>query len=518
MFPVREKGQVPSTWEVVTLADACAVNPSTDFSCLKDEDLLTFVPMQLVEERTGKLDASNLAKVAKVRKGYTRFEEGDVLFAKITPCMENGKVALATNLHNGLGAGSTEFHVLRPYQRVERKYILFYLLQVAFRHDAQHRMTGTAGQKRVPAKYIEGSEIPLPPLNEQRRIVSKIEELFSDLDAGEASLRKVQQLLATYRKSVLKAAVTGELTREWRAANAQRLESGEALLQRILQARRAQWQGRGKYVEPQLPDTRGLPELPEGWTYATPAQLASSDPHALSIGPFGSNLKVEDYRESGVPLVFVRHIRARRFDGLKPQYVSQEKARELAAHKVVGGDLLITKMGEPPGDVAVYPLGSGDAIITADCIRFSPAHDFISSRFLECGIRSHIVQRQIQDITKGVAQQKVTLVNFKRIAIPLVSQEEQAEIVSLVDDIFSRINALETWCATELARSGALRQSTLKAAFAGQLVPQDPDDEPASVLLERIHAERAAIPARRGHHRRDKETETEPETVQETLW
>jgi type I restriction enzyme S subunit len=196
------------------------------------------------------------------KEGYTRFTEGDVLFAKITPCMENGKVAIAEGLQGGIGAGSTEFHVFRSYTGLYNRYLLYYLLQAAFRHDAQHHMSGAVGQKRVPLKYLEDSQIPVPPLNEQRRIVSKIEELYSDLDEGEAALKKAQKLISTYRQSILKAAITGELTKDWREANHHRLESGEASLARLLLTRREQWRGGGKYKEPQTPDTANLPKLP----------------------------------------------------------------------------------------------------------------------------------------------------------------------------------------------------------------------------------------------------------------
>lgn len=152
-------------------------------------------------------------------------------------------------------------------------------------------------------------------------------------------------------------------------------------------------------------------------------------------------------------------------------------------------------MGDPPGDVCLYPENLEAAIITADCIRFSPARDFLNTKFLELAISSRLVRQQILGITKGVAQQKVTLDNFKKVAIPLPSREEQEEIANYVRAIFSRIDVLERYCQTELTRSAALRQSIFKAAFSGQLAPQDPADEPASDLLKRIQAERERQPA-----------------------
>src|SRR5262249_37350303 len=153
--------------------------------------------------------------------------------------------------------------------------------------------------------------------------------------------------------------------------------SATLLLERILKECRARWQAdlrakgkdpaKMKYVEPAQPDIESLPELPEGWCWATVKQLSSADRYSLAIGPFGSDLKVEDYRDQGVPLVFVRNIRSAVFDGPNTRYVTIAKGHELHAHQVIGGDILITKMGEPPGDACLYPHTRPPAIITADC-------------------------------------------------------------------------------------------------------------------------------------------------------
>jgi type I restriction enzyme S subunit len=199
-----------------------------------------------------------------------------------------GKVALAT--HDICFSQDSQALVSQG-EYLDSTYILYYLSQVVQIFKYQNRGTTIAG---VTKKQLASLPVPLAPLAEQRRIVSKIEELFSDLDQGEAALRKVQTLLTRYRQAVLKAAVTGELTRDWRAANRHRLESGEDLLQRILQARREQWQGRGKYKEPQPPDTSNLPELPEGWVWASVEQLFSvfigSTPSRRESGYWGGDI------------------------------------------------------------------------------------------------------------------------------------------------------------------------------------------------------------------------------------
>ena len=386
-----------------------------------------------------------------------------------------------------------DLKALFPSDALDKSFLEKWLISIATKIESMG--TGTT-VKGVRLNEIRELRIPLAPLNEQRRIVEKIETLFARLDQGEAALRHTQTLLARYRQSVLKAAVTGALTADWRAENAHRLEHGRDLLARILQTRRETWQGRGKYQEPAAPDTSNLPELPEGWVWASVDELSSSAPNSLCIGPFGSNLKVEDYRDTGVPLVFVRHIRAKNFEGHNSRFVTEEKAFELSSHRVFPGDLLITKMGDPPGDVCIYPDSLPVAIITADCIRFAASTVGVSRDYLAGAIESRIVQAQIHALAKGVAQQKVTLAGFKRVAIPLPSTLEQNLLATVIETEFGKAIELAVHVQTELTRSAALRQSILKDAFAGKLVPQDPSDEPAADLLARIRASRPA-PARK---------------------
>ena len=300
--------------------------------------------------------------------------------------------------------------------------------------------------------------------------------------------------MAVYRQALLKHAFEGKLTADWRKTHAAQLESADQLLSQLLQERRKKWKGRRRYVEPEPPTIDEQESLPEKWAWASPEQISSFENYSLAIGPFGSNLKVSDYMECGVPLVFVRHIRASQFGGEQTTYVTPAKAEELRAHGVSGGDILITKMGEPPGDAAIYPKSQPDAVITADCIKLRLAPLLANSRYFLHAISSGIVRQQIINISSGVAQQKVSLGRFRSIAIPLPPQSEQERIVNELDAQLSALDALETDIVANLEKAEALRQSILKKAFSGELVPQDPADEPASTLLARIRAERAIAP------------------------
>ncbi|MBW1991648.1 MAG: restriction endonuclease subunit S, partial [Deltaproteobacteria bacterium] len=225
MMVEKNRNDLPEGWVWTKLVDVSLINPRFKEENIPGDIDVSFLPMRAVQELSGKIDLSLTRKLSQVKKRYTAFIEGDLLFAKITPCMENGKIAIAKNLHNGMGFGSTEFHVIRLSPLLNSKFFFFFLIQDAIREDARKNMKGTAGQLRVPSTYLEQISIPLPPLHEQHRIVAKIEELFSYLDAGVAALKKAKAQLKLYRQAVLKAAFEGRLTAAWREAHKGELES-----------------------------------------------------------------------------------------------------------------------------------------------------------------------------------------------------------------------------------------------------------------------------------------------------
>lgn len=236
--------------------------------------------------------------------------------------------------------------------------------------------------------------------------------------------------------------------------------------------------------------------LPKGWEIAELGELVAPKPHSLAIGPFGSDLKVSDYRTEGVPLVFVRNIRARDFD-LVPTFVTPEKAAELEAHRVDPGDVLITKMGDPPGDTAIYPPGRSHAVLTADCIKATP-HPAVSGVFLSRAIQSPGGASQIAGMTSGVAQQKVSLGKVRRLTVPVAPSAEQERIVVAIEEAFSRVDAGEAGLRTVRQLLKRMREAVLSAAVTGRLVPQDPADTPATKLLAELGVdtiEPEAVPA-----------------------
>ena len=303
--------------------------------------------MAAVEAGNGQIDVSQERPYREVSKGYTRFSEGDVLFAKITPCMENGKIAVARGLTNGCGCGSTEFHVLRPHDELSRDFLNYFLLQDEFRNEAQRNMSGTAGQLRVPAAWIAEAPFALPPLAEQRRIVAEIETQFTRLDASAAALRRAQANLKRYRASVLKAACEGRLVlteAELARSEGRDFQSAAILLERILAERRARWESqekqRGKYKEPSAPNASALPQLPEGWVWATLSQLSELK---------GGVTKGQRYRNEQslreIPYLRVANVQ-RGFLDLKQISAIETTQENIEQLRLVPGDVLFTEGGD----------------------------------------------------------------------------------------------------------------------------------------------------------------------------
>jgi type I restriction enzyme S subunit len=352
-----------------------------------------------------------------------------------------------------------------PAPELDSKFLFWFL---RFKRSYLIDQAVGGAQPNISQSILRELLVPVPPIDVQRETVAEIEKQFSRLDEAVANLQRVKANLKRYKASVLKAAVEGRLV-ETEASIVQRkgrsYETGEQFFQRILQERRAKWSGKRKYKEPVKPEIESLSELPEGWKWVSPEQVSAGEPYSLAIGPFGSSLKVSDYKPEGVPLVFVRNIRSGVFGGDNTVYVSTDKSAELSAHAVEAGDILVTKMGDPPGDVCRYPANRPPAVITADCIKLRLAKFGVDPSFIEYAIASRVVQDQILSITKGVAQLKVNLANFSSIALPLPPFAEQVRIVAEVDRHLSIVREVEAEIETNLQRAQALRQATLAKAF-----------------------------------------------------
>ena len=456
-------------WALKPLPEVVDLNPRLDKSGYRDDLEVSFVPMAEVEAGSGRMEVAHTKHFSTVKKGYTPFQEGDVLFAKITPCMENGKMAVVPKLTNGIGFGSTEFHVLRPHEGVDSRYVYHFVSSQAFRREAAHHMTGAVGQKRVPTSFLEAASIPVPPFDQQQRVVAEIEKQFSRLDEAVANLKHVKANLKRYKASVLKAAVEGKLTEDWRKQHPDG-EPASKLLDRILAERKEKWNGKGKYKEPAKSDTNNRWPLPTGWDWASPDQLVQGDTNAICAGPFGIIFKAKALRPVGVPIIFLRHVAPGRYLRHKPGFMDEEKWKELfEPYSVFGGELLVTKLGEPPGVCAIYPEGIGPAMVTPDVIKMSVNSTAILPKLMMHYLNSEIARRFATGAAFGTTRLRVTLPIFREMPVPLPPLAEQEQIVDEIERRLSVIEELEATVEANLTRADRLRQSILSQAFSGRL-------------------------------------------------
>ncbi|MFA7655598.1 restriction endonuclease subunit S [Acidithiobacillus thiooxidans] len=388
-----------------------------------------------------------------------------------------------------------------PNDQLISKSLLFYWLKIAIQQLQETEHLHGSTMLHVNRGPFMAHQVPLPPDREQTRIVEKLEELLSDLDAGVAELKAAQKKLAQYRQSLLKAAVEGALTAEWRQQHLP-TETGAQLLQRILTERRARWEAKQlakfkeqdktppkdwqkKYPEPVQPDTSGLPELPQGWVWASVDQLSPDD---LANG------RSVPTAENGAKVLRLTAIKAGAVD-LHEHKLGAWSSEEAAPFAVSEGDLLIVR-----GNGSLTLVGRAGLVGSVDeqvaypdtMIRLRVVEAVVSPAWIGLVWDSHVVRSHLERRARTSAGiYKIAQPDIVSATVPVPGLAEQVLIRQALAQQFEQLAAMESAMETGLKQSAAQRQNILRAAFAGQLVPQDPADEPASVLLARIRAERA---------------------------
>ncbi len=358
----------------------------------------------------------------------------------------------------------------------------------------------TAIQSKVKGVHLTSGEarkleIPLPPLPEQHRIVEKIEELFSELDNGVASLKKALEQLKTYRQAVLKWAFEGKLTEKWRNTHQDSLEDGDTLLEQIKAERKRhyqqqledwkqalkEWENNGKETKkptkPQQPkdlppltkeELSNLPSLPNGWMWVKVDYLLSLDKKGMTTGPFGTLLKKSEHQISGIPVLGIENIGNGVFLPKNKIFITEKKARELSSFEVSGGDIIISRSGTV-GEICLVPDYFGYSLISTNLIRISLNKTIISPKFF-LFLGGGSVREQVKELCKGSTRDFLNQTILQSIIFPFPSLQEQTQIVQEIESRLSVCDQLEATLTENLNKAEALRQSILKRAFEGKLV------------------------------------------------
>ena len=484
-------GKAPPGWCRVPLPAVAEINPTNPTRVPADDATVSFIPMAAVAAISGQVELSQRRPWKAVRKAYTRFQDGDVLVAKITPCMENGKIAVVRKLHGGVGAGSTEFHVLRPTTALSPDLLRYYVLREEFRKDARAEMTGTAGQLRVPSSFLEAHSLPLPPLPEQHRIVGAIESYFTRLDDAMATLGRVQRNLKRYRASVLKAAVEGRLVpteAELARTEGRDFEPASVLLERILAERHRRWQeagGRGRHHEHGVPEMSSLTKLPEGWRWVRLDVVCD-----IQLGQ--QRAPVHTAAEIQHPYVRAANIT---WSGLDLSDVKSMGFPDRDRYRLKYGDVLLSEASGSPmeaGKPAVWKEQIPGACYQKTLLRVRALDpDRLLPEYLRLVFLRDCLTGKFAKVAPGVGIVHITAERLVAWALPLPPTEEQQRIVVETERIESILGRLSSSATEQIARLARLRQTILKWAFEGKLADQDPGDEPASLLLKRLRLDMA---------------------------
>ena len=361
--------------------------------------------MKCVEEETGNLDATTERPWHEVKKGYTAFQDNDVIFAKITPCMENGKFAIARGLKGGRAAGSTEFHVLRPNERLAPHYLMHFLFQHHIRQDARMNMRGAAGQLRVPTDFFESLKIPLPPLPTQHRIVAEIEEKLSRLDAAQSALLRAQANLKRYRASVLYSQYQTDFSK---------IALGDL----------GKWFGGG-----------------------TPSK---------SNDAFWTN--------GTIPWVSPKDMKVFRISTAE-DFITEAACTRSSTSRVKSGSILIVARSGILQHTLPVAVTDVEVTINQDLKALEPKSG-VSAEYVAYALIASENELLHQYTKEGTTVQNINFSEFKRFEIPLPSLDTQRKIVIEAERRLSVIDRTEQTLRTQLERAKRLRQSILQQAFS----------------------------------------------------
>lgn len=516
---MTQQTDIPPGWEIAILDDLQM--RISNGANVKQYDEKVGYPISRIETIwNGKIDTNRVKYIHETEDDFLEkyaLKSGDILFSHINSDSHLGKTAIYRGHPDCLVHGIN----LLLIRLNEELYADFFNYQFQYLRNKGEFVAvaqRAVNQSSINQKKLKQFEFLVPPLNEQRRIVAKLESLFSELEAGTERLRTARAQLKTYRQAILKHAFEGKLTADWRAQYAATLEPAETLLTRIQQEREAhyqqqlkdwhaamqRWEASGKDgkkpSKPKKPEpaklsdlekTKTLPKLPFGWAYIDISSLCD-------VVRGGSPRPAGDlrYYEGNIPFLKVADITRNPGAYLNSYTYTIKEAGLVKTRLVKPKTLMLSNSGATLG-------------VPKICNIETTFNDGIAA-FLglkESSLLYHYYfwlskTEQLRAINQGAAQPNLNTDLIREFPIPLCSEQEMKIVSQAIEQQFSLIEDLERTIDTELQKAESLRQSILKSAFAGTLVPQDSTDEPASALLERIRSQKAAEKPRKPSKKR----------------
>ncbi len=475
---------LPEGWAEATLTEVADLVRSTIDPQTQPDTSFNYVSLEWVGSGTGAEPPPHPTLGRDIGSSKLPFRAGDVLYGKLRPYLR--KVFVATRD----GVAVTDLVPLRAKPGVDPSFVKHFLLSPAHDDYVAPLMKGI-GMPRLGVGDLEAMPFPVPPSEEQKRIVARLDALLARSRAAREALAEVPALLDTFRQSVLAAAFRGELTAAWRANNSD-VEPASKLLERIRAERKTRWEKanpKKKYVEPESVDDPELPDLPEGWCWTTVDTLSS-------FVTDGEHATPERARE-GVLLLSARNVHDGRLDLSKVDFISPATHATLCKRlKIRPGDVLLSCSGSV-GRSCVVPTDLDFSLVRSVAV-IRPSS--VDGHYLSLALRSPQLQAQVEATKTQTAQANLFQGRIKVLKVPVAPEAERAEVVRILRFLMDRWAPLLEAERAATEELDTLDQSILARAFRGELVDQDPNDEPAGELLARIR--RGNAPPAGGRARR----------------
>ena len=344
---------------------------------------------------------------------------------------------------------------------IDSKYLYYYAKTLKEWMDQESSATTIA---IINKSKFSTAPLLLPPINEQKRIAKKLDELLASVENIKTRLDIIPTIIKRFRQSILAAATSGKLTEKWRSVHIgfenprTMVEKAEAKKTNKVKVRKSN----------NLEDIVNEIELPKTWEIIENYRLAKDGNNSICAGPFGTIFKAKDFRDEGVPIIFLRHIGEAEYLTKKPTFMDIKVWKEKhQPYSVYGGELLVSKLGDPPGTACIYPLNIGTAMVTPDVMKMSVDNTLVPTEYLMYFFNSPTCKNMIRELAFGVTRLRIDLTMFKSFPIPLPPREEQKEIVSQVEFLFTLADSLEIKIEAAKKRGDKLTQSILHKAFKG---------------------------------------------------
>lgn len=428
--------EVPGNWVWTTFDKIVNINPKKiNVKELDDSIECSFIPMNIVDNEFGVVHETEIKRLGEVKKGYTNFSKGDVIFAKITPCMENRKSAIVPKLKNDIGYGSTEFHVFRTDSRyVDNRYIFYFIRSHEFISDATAAMTGAVGQQRVQKSFIDGYKVPFPPLKEQQRIVDRIESLFEKLDKAKELIEEAREGFWKRKIAILEKAFRGELTKDYRFRNNISYDWNLSKLKNVTQI------------------TSG----------GTPSR------------------KIPEYFEGKIPWVKTGEIVWNDIYDSE-EHITQDAIDNSSAKLIPSGAVLVAMYGQglTRGRAAILL----ETACTNQAVCALIPTEKIKTRYLYYYFMKNYWN--FRQLAKGGNQENLSGKVIGEFEIEIPSIEEQNEIIRILDDFLEEESKIDELTQLE-EQIELIKKSILAKAFRGELGTNCEEDESALVGLKEI--------------------------------